>query len=96
MKNLKKIPSFNSEAEESHFWNNNDSSDYIDFSKAHPLEMPDLKPATRTISIRLPERLIFSLKSIAAKNDVPYQSLIKIYLSERVREEQAFYGKIKG
>jgi predicted DNA binding CopG/RHH family protein len=87
MKKLKKIPKFNSEAEEVEFWATHDSTEYVDYSKAKPIIFPNLKPSTRTISIRLPESLIEHLKVLANKRDVPYQSLLKMLLSEKVAEE---------
>lgn len=77
----KKIPKFNSEAEERLFWQNNDSSEYIDWSDAEEAVFSRLKPSTKTISIRLPESMIEELKLLANKRDVPYQSLLKIFLS---------------
>ena len=87
MRKLKKIPKFKSEAEEAEFWATHDSSEYIDYSKAKRVVFPKLKPSTKTISIRLPESLIEHLKVLANKRDVPYQSLLKIFLSEKVEEE---------
>jgi predicted DNA binding CopG/RHH family protein len=86
-KNKKNIPEFKNEQEEREFWLDNDSAEYIDWNKAKPVIMPKLKPSTETISLRLPEHLLFELKLLANKNDVPYQSLIKMYLQEKVREE---------
>jgi predicted DNA binding CopG/RHH family protein len=83
----KKIPKFNSEAEERIFWQQNDSSEYIDWSDAENVVMPKLKPSTRSISIRLPESMIEELKVLANKRDVPYQSLLKIFISERIDAE---------
>ena len=83
----KKIPKFNSEAEERRFWLNNDSSEYIDWSDAEEAVFSRLKPTTKTISIRLPESMIEELKLLANKRDVPYQSLLKIFLSERIDSE---------
>ena len=83
----KKIPEFNSEAEERRFWQKHDSSDYIDWSDAEEAVFSRLKPSTRTISIRLPESMIEELKLLANKRDVPYQSLLKIFLSERIDSE---------
>lgn len=83
----KKIPKFKSEAEERLFWQQNDSSDYIDWSDAEDAVFSKLKPSTRTISIRLPESMIEELKLLANKRDVPYQSLLKIFLSERIDSE---------
>jgi predicted DNA binding CopG/RHH family protein len=87
MRKLKKIPKFKSEAEEAEFWATHDSTEYVDYSKAKRIVFPNLKPSTKTISIRLPESLIEHLKVLANKRDVPYQSLLKIFLSEKVEEE---------
>lgn len=83
----KKIPKFQSEAEERLFWQKHDSSEYIDWSDSENVIMPKLKPSTRSISIRLPESMIEELKVIANKRDVPYQSLLKIFISERIDAE---------
>ncbi len=89
---LKPVPQFSSEDEEREFWATHDSSEYIDWSKAerNPT-FPRLKPSTRTVSIRLPESLIAELKALANKKDVPYQSLVKIFLAEKVKEETTAY-----
>ncbi len=87
MKNLKKIPKFKNEEEERRFWATHDSTEYIDYSKGKKVIFPNLKPSTRTISIRLPESLFEHLKAMANKRDVPYQSLLKILLTEKVEEE---------
>lgn len=86
-KNKKNLPVFKNEQEEREFWLNNDSTGYIEWDKAKSVIMPKLKPSTETISLRLPEHLLYELKLLANKNDVPYQSLIKIYLQEKVKEE---------
>ena len=83
----KKTPEFQSESEERLFWQKHDSSEYIDWSDAENVVMPKLKPSTRSISIRLPESMIEELKVIANKRDVPYQSLLKIFISERIDVE---------
>ena len=83
----KKIPKFSSEAEEREFWQQNDSSEYLDWSEADEVLFSKLKPSTRKISIRLPESMIEELKLLANKRDVPYQSLLKIFLSERINTE---------
>ena len=83
----KKMPKFKSETEERLFWQKNDSSEYIDWSDAENVIMPKLKPSTRSISIRLPESMIEELKVLANKRDVPYQSLLKIFISERIDAE---------
>ena len=88
-KKLKPIPKFKSEEEERDFWATADSSEYFDWSKGvlNPI-FPNLKLSTKTITIRVPESLLQSLKQIANKKDVPYQSLVKIFLDEKVREER--------
>ena len=83
----KKIPKFNTEDQERKFWKTHDSSDYIDWNDAEEVTLPKLKPSTKTISIRLPESLLEELKVLANKRDVPYQSLLKIFLSERIDSE---------
>lgn len=85
----KKIPEFSSEAQEREFWRRKDSTDYIDWSKAHEATLPKLRPTLRTISIRLPEGMIAELKRLANKKDVPYQSLLKVFLAERIQDELA-------
>jgi predicted DNA binding CopG/RHH family protein len=88
----KSIPHLKSEDEEREFWATHDSTDYIDWGKAEKNPtLSHLKPSTRTVSIRLPESLIAELKTLANKRDVPYQSLMKIYLAEKVKEESARY-----
>ena len=87
MRKLKKVPKFKSEKEELEFWSTHDSADYIDYSKTKRALFPNLKPSTRTISIRLPESLIQHLKVLANKRDIPYQSLLKMFLVEKVEEE---------
>ena len=83
----KKIPKFKTEVEERKFWQQNDSSEYIDWADAEEIVLPRLKPSTRKISIRLLESMIEELKLLANKRDVPYQSLLKIFLSERINSE---------
>ena len=84
---MKKVPKFKTESGEREFWANADSSDYIDWSQAKRVLLPNIKPSLRTISLRLPELMLEELKLIANKKDVPYQSLIKIFLSERLSKE---------
>jgi predicted DNA binding CopG/RHH family protein len=84
---LKRIPKFRNEDEEREFWATHDSTDYINWSEAEKIIMPNLKPSLKTISIRLPEIMIDELKLIANKRDVPYQSLMKMFLAERVEQE---------
>ena len=86
MKKLKKIPKFKSEQQERQFWATRDSTQYIDWSKSKLTLFPNLKPSSKTISIRLPESLLENLKLLANKRDVPYQSLLKILLAEKVQE----------
>jgi predicted DNA binding CopG/RHH family protein len=84
---LKPIPKFESEDEEREFWAKHDSTEHLDWSRARPAVFSRLKPSTQTISLRLPESLLENLKMLANKRDVPYQSLLKIFLAERVEEE---------
>jgi predicted DNA binding CopG/RHH family protein len=84
---LKKVPEFKSEAEERDFWLTHDATRYLDLSQARPAIFPNLQPTSRTISIRLPEILLAEIKTLAAKRGVPYQSLMKVLLTERVEEE---------
>jgi len=84
---VKKIPALDSEEQEREFWGKHDSSDYVDWKKAERVRLASLRPTTRTISIRLPETMIERLKVLANKRDVPYQSLLKIYVAERIEEE---------
>ena len=84
---LKEIPRFDNEDQERDFWASHDSSDFVAWSKAGRFRAPDLRPSTRTISLRLPETLLESLKELAHQRDVPYQSLLKIFLAERVDQE---------
>lgn len=85
----RKVPHFETEAEEQEFWSTHDSTDYVDWSQARPLVLPKLRPSVKSISLRLPVSLIEELKILANKRDVPYQSLLKIFLAERVRQEMA-------
>jgi len=84
---MKKIPRSKSEDKEREFWAKADSVDYIDWSKGKRVVFPNLKPSLKTISLRLPELMLEELKLLANKRDVPYQSLIKIFLSERIQKE---------
>ncbi len=83
----KKIPKFKSETEEREFWSKADSTEYIEWKKARRIVMPNLKPSLKTISLRLPESMLEELKLLANKRDVPYQSLLKMFLSERIEKE---------
>ena len=87
-KKVKKTPKFKSEQEEREFWEKHDSSDYVDWSGAESVSLPNLKPSTKTISLRLPEGLLDSIKIEANKRDMPYQSLIKAWLAEDVKESR--------
>lgn len=80
---MKKIPELKSETEEREFWETHDSTDYLDMSKAQLVVFPNLKPATKAISLRLPEELLARIKVKANKQDEPYQSLIKTWLAEK-------------
>ncbi|MGZ8440723.1 MAG: BrnA antitoxin family protein [Candidatus Deferrimicrobiaceae bacterium] len=84
---MKRIPRFSNEAEERSFWDSADSTEYVDWKKAKRVIFPKLRPSLKTISIRLPESMIEELKVLANKRDVPYQSLLKIYLGERIERE---------
>ena len=80
----KPTPPFKSEAEEQAFWESHDSTDYVDWSQAERVRFPHLKPSTKAISLRLPVDLLERIKIAANKRDVPYQSLIKVWLAEKV------------
>ena len=84
---MKMIPKFKTEAAERKFWAEHDSTEYVDWSKAKRVVFPNLKPSTKTISLRLPETMLEELKSLANRRDVPYQSLLKVFLSERIDSE---------
>lgn len=87
MKKLKKIPAFKTPGAEEKFWADHDSSDYVDYAAARPALFTNLKPSSRTISIRLPESLLEALKQLANQRDVPYQSMIKMLLADKVGEK---------
>ena len=84
---MKKIPKFKSADEERKFWAAADSTEYIDWKKAKRAILPNLKPSLKTISLRLPESMIEELKLLANKRDIPYQSLLKMFLAERLDKE---------
>ena len=92
LKKMKKIPEFETEDEEREFWATHDSTDHVDWSRAKTVSFSRLKPSTRTISLRLPEALLENLKMLANKRDVPYQSLLKIFLAERIDQELKHRG----
>ena len=86
-KKSKTLPTFKTEDAERQFWANRDSTDYLNWDEAEAITLPKLKPSTRTISLRLPELMLNELRVIANKRDVPYQSLIKVFLKERIDQE---------
>jgi predicted DNA binding CopG/RHH family protein len=86
-KKLKEIPVFKNEDEEREFWAKEDSTDYIDWDSAKSTVLPKLKPTTRTISLRISESMLEKIRLVANKRDVPYQSLIKMFLKERLDDE---------
>ena len=88
MKKAKSVPKFKTEAEERAFWETRDSSNFVNWSKAQSVSMPNLKPSTKTISLRLPEGLLDSIKIEANKRDMPYQSLIKSWLADDVKQRR--------
>lgn len=85
---LKQIPKFRSETEEREFWETHDTTEYVNWEQARSAVFPDLKPSTETISLRLPMSLLAELKALANKRDVPYQSLLKVFLAERLAHER--------
>lgn len=87
-KKTKRPPKFKNEAQEREFWEANDSSEYVDWTHANRVSLPNLKPSTKTISLRLPEMLLDSIKIEANKRDMPYQSLIKAWLAEDVKQSR--------
>jgi len=86
-KQLKTAPKFKTEEEERRFWELNDSSEYVDWKTAQQVVLPNLKPTTKTISLRLPQHLLDSIKAAAHSRDVPYQSLIKVWLQEKLHDQ---------
>jgi predicted DNA binding CopG/RHH family protein len=86
MKRRKKIPTFRSEEEEREFWERHDTAEYVDWSKAGKVRFPKLKKSTKTISIRLPEDMLEKIKMRANALDIPYQSLIKMWLDENLKK----------
>lgn len=83
----KRIPKFKQENEERDFWGENDSSEYLNWKSAERVLFPNLKPSTRAISLRLPESLLDAIRQLANERDVPYQSLIKMFLQERIEQD---------
>ncbi|WP_323032173.1 BrnA antitoxin family protein [Brachymonas denitrificans] len=86
-KPLKPVPRFASEAEERMYWEQHDSTEHLDWSQAQRVTLPNLKPTTKTISLRLPQHLLDSIKAAANSRDVPYQSLIKVWLQEKLHSQ---------
>jgi predicted DNA binding CopG/RHH family protein len=84
----KKLPELRNEEQEFNFWSKADSSEYVDWSTAERVKLPQLKPTLRTISIRLPVAMVEDLKVLAHKRDVPYQSLLRMYLADRIEQER--------
>lgn len=84
---MKALPKFQNERDENAFWKREDSVKYVDWAQAKRVILPDLKPSTQTISLRLPQSLLMRLKLLANKRDVPYQSLLKMFLAERIERE---------
>lgn len=85
--NYKTIPNHATEDDERQFWATHDSTDFVDWDKAEEVVLPHLKPTTKSISLRLPESMLNQLRLLANKRDIPYQSLIKLFLSERIEQE---------
>ena len=87
-KKFKTIPAFKSDEEAGAFWMSHDTTYYFDWSKARRVTFPNLRPSTATISLRLPQSLLNELRTLANERDVPYQSLLKVFLAERVAKER--------
>jgi len=85
---LKKIPAFRTEDAEREFWATHDSTEYVDWSTARVTRFPNLRPSSTAISVRLPDTLLMELKLLANERDVPYQSLLKLYLADRISAER--------
>lgn len=86
--NRRSIPRFANEDDERAFWEKAESTDYVDWKQAARVRLPELKPSTATISLRLPEALLEDLETLAHERDVPYQSLLKMFLADRIQEER--------
>lgn len=91
MKKLKPIPHFKNIEQERKFWQQHDSTDYINWQESKLAQFPNLKPSTKIISLRLPEMLLNDLRILAHQRDVPYQSLIKIFLAEKIKQEHTHH-----
>ncbi|WKW13523.1 BrnA antitoxin family protein [Pseudogemmatithrix spongiicola] len=87
-KKLKAVPKFRSDVEAGAFWMSHDAAEYLDLSKAQPVRFAKLRPSTATISLRLPQAMLEELRVLANEKDVPYQSLLKVYLAERIAQER--------
>lgn len=94
MKPKSKIPKFKNEDEERAFWETRSPLDYLDKKKAKKVSLPNLKPSTEVISLRLPSGLLSDIKLVANKNDIPYQSFMKMMLAEKIQENLGLPGKI--
>ena len=98
-KKLKQVPKFRTESEEREFWNNHDTTDFFDFSKEGRIGIefdPGVEAPVKSISLRLPREMLNELKVLANKKDIPYQSLIKVFLAEKIREERTGTRKEQG
>lgn len=90
-KKIKPVPKFRSERDEREFWNTHDATDYSDFTESNRVEIefdPGIESPVKSISLRLPREMLNQLKVLANKKDIPYQSLIKVYLAEKIAEER--------
>nr|VFK42860.1 MAG: Predicted DNA binding protein, CopG/RHH family [Candidatus Kentron sp. TC]VFK42893.1 MAG: Predicted DNA binding protein, CopG/RHH family [Candidatus Kentron sp. TC] len=83
----KSVPGFYTEQQEREFWESHDSTEYVDWNRARRIRLPNLKPSTKSISLRLPVSLLENIKIAANKRDVPYQSLIKLWLAEKIETQ---------
>ena len=90
----KRMPRFSSEDEERQFWTGHDTVDYFDWGKSVRAAFPELRPSTATISLRLPASMLDELKALANERDVPYQSLLKVFLAERIANERGMRRKV--
>jgi predicted DNA binding CopG/RHH family protein len=86
-KKLKPLPQFANESQEQAFWETHDSAEFVDWTTAKNVRLPNLKPTTKTISLRLPQHLLDGIKTAANSRDVPYQSLIKVWLQEKLHTQ---------
>lgn len=89
MKKIKRIPHFKSEEAERDFWATHDTTEYFDLSQPVELDLSKLQPSTESISLRLPQMLLYDLKKLANKKDIAYQALIKVFLAEKVQQEMS-------